>query len=109
MTKQGERCLPLNSGAAPERLLSPNGQGMSRFAGCLLVSFVALLLIGCWTTADLMPPGPVAPIPRDSIVVFGKIELKTDVWFERRKGVKSALSPFRSRFTRGFTWNRVGK
>ena len=49
---------------------------MPRFVVCLVILFAALLLGGCATFADLLPAGPVTPIPPDRVVVFGKIEHK---------------------------------
>ena len=81
MTNQDQPPCRFNAAPATERLLSPNDRGISPFAGCLLVSIIALFLIGCGTIADLLPPGPVASTPPNSIIVFGKIELKINAWF----------------------------
>jgi len=79
MTKRGQHRRPFNGEAPPQRLLSPNGRGMSCFAGCLLAAVVAVLLIGCMTIANRLPSGPGVSIPPDHVVVFGRIEVKSDL------------------------------
>lgn len=52
---------------------------MSRFLGFVVVLVAAFQLFGCAARDVKFPPGPGASIPPGYMVVFGKIEIKSDL------------------------------